>query len=108
MTIVQGPPRLADREDPQIGELLGKILEEDGIRLVLGRRAVAVRCDGGERVVELDDGGEARGAEIVSSRPAAVRGRRIGLETVGSSRARAASRSTSAAAQPTASGRSGT
>src|SRR5262249_12113451 len=40
VTIVQGPPRLADREDPQIGALLGEILEADGIELVLGRRAV--------------------------------------------------------------------
>jgi dihydrolipoamide dehydrogenase len=83
VTIVQGPPRLADREDPQIGELLGKILEEDGIRLVLGRRAVAVRSDGDEKVVELDDGGEARGAEIVIATGRRPRTQGIGLESVG-------------------------
>jgi len=83
VTIVQGPPRLADREDPRIGELLGGILEQDGVRLVLGRRAVAVRTDGGEKVVELDDGGEARGAEIVVATGRRPRTQDIGLETVG-------------------------
>src|SRR5207245_11012632 len=65
VSIVQGPPRLADREDPQIGELLGKILQEDGVELVLGRRAVAVRDEGAEKVVTLDDGREVRGSEVV-------------------------------------------
>jgi pyruvate/2-oxoglutarate dehydrogenase complex dihydrolipoamide dehydrogenase (E3) component len=83
VTIVQGPPRLADREDPQIGDLLGRILEEDGIRLVLGRRVVAARVDGGDKVVELDDGSEARGAEIVVATGRRPRTRDIGLETVG-------------------------
>jgi dihydrolipoamide dehydrogenase len=83
VTIVQGPPRLADREDPRISGLLEEILEEDGIRLVLGRRAVAVRAEGGEKVVELDDGGEARGAEIVVATGRRPRTRDIGLETVG-------------------------
>jgi pyruvate/2-oxoglutarate dehydrogenase complex dihydrolipoamide dehydrogenase (E3) component len=83
VTIVQGPPRLADREDPQIGGLLGEILEEDGIRLVLGRRAVGVRAEAGEKVVALDDGGEARGAEIVVATGRRPRTRDIGLETVG-------------------------
>src|SRR5262249_22245345 len=48
VTIVQGPPRLADREDPQIGHLLGEILARGGVQLVLGRRAVGVRVEGDE------------------------------------------------------------
>ena len=83
VTIVQGPPRLADREDPQISELLGKILEEDGIELRLGRRAVAVREEAGEKVVELDDGTTARGAEVVVATGRRPRTQDIGLETVG-------------------------
>jgi dihydrolipoamide dehydrogenase len=65
VTIVQGPPRLADREDPQIGELLGEILRADGVELLLGGRAVAVREEGWQKVVSLEDGREARGAEVV-------------------------------------------
>jgi pyruvate/2-oxoglutarate dehydrogenase complex dihydrolipoamide dehydrogenase (E3) component len=83
VTIVQGPPRLADREDPRIGDLLAGILREDGIELVLGKRAVAVRDEGTEKVVTFDDGGEARGAEIVVATGRRPRTTGIGLETVG-------------------------
>ena len=83
VTIVQGPPRLADREDPQIGELLGQILEDDGVELVLGKRAVGVRVEGGEKVVDLDDGGGARGVEVVIATGRRPRTQDIGLETVG-------------------------
>jgi dihydrolipoamide dehydrogenase len=83
VTIVQGPPRLADREDPQISGLLERILEEDGIELLLGSRAVAVREEGGEKVVELDDGRTARGAEVVVATGRRPRTQGIGLETIG-------------------------
>src|SRR5207237_2400018 len=76
-------PRLADREDPRIGELLGEILEEDGVELVLGRRAVGVRDESGEKVVSLDDGREVRGAEVVVATGRRPRAQGIGLETVG-------------------------
>jgi len=83
VTIVQGLPRLADREDPQIGDLLGKILEDDGVELVLGKRAVAVREENGQKLVELDDGGTARGAEVVVATGRRPRTVGIGLENVG-------------------------
>ncbi len=83
VTIVQGPPRLADPEDPAIGDLLGEILAADGVELVLGRRAVGVRVEDGEKVVELDDGAEARGAELVVATGRRPRTTGIGLETVG-------------------------
>jgi dihydrolipoamide dehydrogenase len=83
VTIVQGPPRVAEREDPKVSELLANILEGDGIELLLGRRAVAVREDAGEKVVELDDSGSARGAELVVATGRRPRTKEIGLETVG-------------------------
>jgi pyruvate/2-oxoglutarate dehydrogenase complex dihydrolipoamide dehydrogenase (E3) component len=83
VTIVQGPPRLADREEPRIGELLGEILEGDGIELRLGRRAESVRVDGGARVVSLDDGSEVRADELVVAVGRRPRTDGIGLETVG-------------------------
>ena len=82
VAIVQGPPRLADREDPKIGELLAEILEEDGVELVLGKRAVGVRTEKGQRVVELDDGSEARGQELVVATGRRPRTQGIGLETL--------------------------
>ena len=83
VTIVQGPPRLADREDPQIGELLGEILAEDGVELLLGKRAVGVRSENGHKIVELDTGEEARGQEIVVATGRRPRTQGIGLENVG-------------------------
>ncbi len=83
VTIVQGPPRLADREDPKVGELLGEILEADGVELLLGRRAVGVREENGEKIVSLDDGSEARGVEVVVATGRRPRTKDIGLETVG-------------------------
>jgi pyruvate/2-oxoglutarate dehydrogenase complex dihydrolipoamide dehydrogenase (E3) component len=82
ITIVQGPSRLADREAPEIGDALVEILESDGVELRLGVHATAARVENGEKVVVLDDGSEARGAELL-----VATGRRprtdIGLETVG-------------------------
>ena len=83
VTIVQGPPHLADREEPQVGELLEQILREDGADLRLGRRAVGVRAENGERVVELDDGSAARGEHVVVATGRRPRTQGIGLETVG-------------------------
>jgi dihydrolipoamide dehydrogenase len=83
VTIVQGPPRLADREEPAIGERLGEILEGDGVDLRLGKRAMAVRLEDGERVVSLDDGGEVRGEVVLVGTGRRPRTQGIGLETVG-------------------------
>jgi dihydrolipoamide dehydrogenase len=83
VTIVQGPPHLADREEPQVGELLEQILREDGADLRLGRRAVGVRVESGERVVELADGSEARGEHVVVATGRRPRTQGIGLEAVG-------------------------
>ena len=50
---------------------------------MLGRRAVAVREEAGEKVVELDDGTTARGAQVVVATGRRPRTKDIGLETVG-------------------------
>jgi pyruvate/2-oxoglutarate dehydrogenase complex dihydrolipoamide dehydrogenase (E3) component len=83
VTIVQGPPRLADREAPRIGEMLAEILAADGVELALGRRAVAVRAENGRRVVQLDDGGEVSGEVVVVATGRRPRTDGLGLEAVG-------------------------
>jgi dihydrolipoamide dehydrogenase len=83
VTLVQGPARLADREAPEIGDALAEILEGDGIELSLGVHAQSVRLDGGERVVSLDDGTEARGEVLLLATGRRPRTQGIGLETVG-------------------------
>jgi dihydrolipoamide dehydrogenase len=83
VTIVQGPSRLAEREEPRVGELLGEMLAADGVDVLLGRRAVGVRREGDTRIVELEDGAEARGAAVVVAAGRRPRVQGIGLETVG-------------------------
>jgi dihydrolipoamide dehydrogenase len=76
-------PDLAGREDPRVGQALAGILEADGVELVLGRKAIGVRVDGGDRVVALDTGEEARGAVLVVATGRRARTRGLGLERVG-------------------------
>ena len=83
VTIVQGPDRLAEREEPRVGELLAGMLADDGVDVLLGRMAVGVRREGDTRIVELEDGGEVRGAAVVVATGRRPRTHGIGLETVG-------------------------
>jgi pyruvate/2-oxoglutarate dehydrogenase complex dihydrolipoamide dehydrogenase (E3) component len=83
VTVIQGGDRLAPRDEPRIGERLAEILAEDGIELVLNRRAVEVRRDGRDRVVAMDDGSEARGEALVVATGRKPRAEDIGLDTVG-------------------------
>ena len=76
-------PTLAAREDPRVGEILGDVLREDGVELRIGRRGESVRVEGGERVVSLDDGSEARGEVVVVATGRRSRTHDLGLETVG-------------------------
>jgi dihydrolipoamide dehydrogenase len=75
-------PSLAAREDPQIGELLATVLQEDGIELVLGPRAETVRLEGGQRVVGLTGGDEVRGDVVVVATGRRPRTQGFGLESV--------------------------
>ncbi len=83
VTVVQGAERLADREPAEIGDALAEILEADGIDLRLGVHAKGIRVEGGERIVELDNGTEARGAELLVATGRRPRTQDIGLDTVG-------------------------
>jgi len=76
-------PSLAAREDPAVGERLSQILEDDGIRLEIGPRAEAVRTEGTERVVSLDNGGQVRAEVLVVAVGRRPRTQGFGLETVG-------------------------
>ncbi len=83
VTIVQGADRLADREPPAIGDALAEILADDGIDVRLGVHATGVRVASGEKIVQLDDGGEASGEEILVATGRRPRAQGLGLETVG-------------------------
>jgi dihydrolipoamide dehydrogenase len=83
VTILEEADRLLSREDRRVGQLIAEQLEADEIRLVLGRRATRVRMDDGARVVELDDGSEVRGQNLVLSAGRRPRVGNLGLETLG-------------------------
>jgi pyruvate/2-oxoglutarate dehydrogenase complex dihydrolipoamide dehydrogenase (E3) component len=83
ITLVQGADRLADREVADIGDYLYEILTGDGIDVRLGVHAQAVRRVADERVVELDDGSEARGQAVIVAVGRRPRTQGIGLESAG-------------------------
>lgn len=83
VTIVQHGERLIAREDPVVGELVAQTLRDEGIELRLGLRATSVQRSDGERVVQLDDGHQARGRELLVAAGRAPRVHDIGLESIG-------------------------
>jgi pyruvate/2-oxoglutarate dehydrogenase complex dihydrolipoamide dehydrogenase (E3) component len=83
VTIVQSPERLMNREDPKVGDLVKEALEEEGVRVLTGRKAVKARRDGESAVVELDDGAEVATDVVVIAAGRRPRTEEIGLESVG-------------------------
>ncbi len=83
VTIVQSPERLMNREDPEAGQLIEEALEEEGIRVLTGRKAVRTRKNGEGTVVELDDGTEIETDVVVIAAGRKPRTEGIGLESVG-------------------------
>jgi dihydrolipoamide dehydrogenase len=82
VTIVQSPERLMNREDPEVGRLIKEALEDEGIRVLTGRKAVKARMAGESAVVELDDGTEIETDVVVIAAGRKPRTEGIGLETV--------------------------
>jgi pyruvate/2-oxoglutarate dehydrogenase complex dihydrolipoamide dehydrogenase (E3) component len=83
VTIVQSPERLMNREDPEVGRLIQEALEEEGIRVLTGRKAVKARKASESAVVELDDGTEIETDVVVIAAGRKPRTEGIGLETIG-------------------------
>ncbi|MGD9696170.1 MAG: NAD(P)/FAD-dependent oxidoreductase [Thermoleophilia bacterium] len=83
VTIVQAGETLVPREDAAVGEIMAAVLREEGIDVRLGARAVRVSREGPDRVVHLDDGGEARGRELLVATGRRPRVSGLDLETLG-------------------------
>jgi len=84
VTLVQSPDTLVNREDPQVGELIQGFLEEEGIRVRVGRRAEKARKDGdGSAIITLDDGEEIPTDVLIITAGRTPRVEGIGLESVG-------------------------
>ncbi len=83
VTLVDIFDRAIPKEDPQVSALIAEALEEDGIKLLVGRKAVAVRREGGKRVVRFEDGEEVGAETLIVSGGRRPRLNELGLETVG-------------------------
>ena len=83
VTLVDTADHVLAREPAPLGEALGAVLRREGIELVLSAKAAAVRRDGEDTVLELDDGRELRGDRLLVATGRRPRVRGIGLETVG-------------------------
>jgi dihydrolipoamide dehydrogenase len=83
VTIFERGATLLSREAAPLGEALAEALRRDGIDVVVGAEAVVARRDGGDYVLELDDGRELRGEKLLVATGRKPRVADIGLETVG-------------------------
>ncbi len=83
VAIVEGAPHLLARDPAPLGEALAVALRRDGIELVLGVKVSGARRDADEFVLQLEDGTEQRGDQLLVATGRRPRVEGIGLETVG-------------------------
>ncbi|WP_112240923.1 dihydrolipoyl dehydrogenase family protein [Kribbella monticola] len=83
VALINSGEHILAKEPAALGEALGEVLRRDGVELVLGARATAVRRDGEDYVVTLADERELRGDRLLVATGRRPRVDGIGLETVG-------------------------
>lgn len=83
VAIVEPGPRLLPGEDPQVGEWLGRCFREEGIDVLLGAEATAVRREGPATRVTLETGESRLVERVVVCTGRRARVDDIGLESVG-------------------------
>ncbi|MEY9894308.1 pyruvate/2-oxoglutarate dehydrogenase complex dihydrolipoamide dehydrogenase (E3) component [Catenulispora sp. MAP5-51] len=94
LTLVVRETGLMERQELFAGEMVAAVLEDSGVRLMLGRQVVEVRREaapepgiglphGGSVTVTLDDGTELMVDEVVAAMGRVPRSEDIGLSTVG-------------------------
>jgi len=83
VVLVEASAQVIAREPEPLGLALGEALRRDGVELILGRHASAVRREGEDCVLTLDDGRELRGDRLLVATGRHPRVEGIGLETVG-------------------------
>ncbi|MDE3133212.1 MAG: NAD(P)/FAD-dependent oxidoreductase [Acidobacteriota bacterium] len=83
VTVIEALPSLLANEEPFVGDEIARALSALGAVLLIGAKAVAVRRDGGQIVVELENGRTATGERLlvaVGRRPLSSG---LGLPSVG-------------------------
>jgi pyruvate/2-oxoglutarate dehydrogenase complex dihydrolipoamide dehydrogenase (E3) component len=83
VVIVEHAAHVLPREPAPLGDALGEVLRRDGVELRLGVGASAARRDGGDYVLDVDDGSEVRGDKLLVATGRRPRLHDLGLERVG-------------------------
>ncbi|KUG51285.1 pyridine nucleotide-disulfide oxidoreductase [Kocuria rosea subsp. polaris] len=83
VTLVHRGPRLLDREEPRVGELLHSCLAEAGVDVRLRASATGARRVGEDSVLTLDDGTEAAADVVILGTGRRPRTRDLGCEDAG-------------------------
>lgn len=78
VTVLEGGPRLLANEEPESGELIGKVFQKQGIRVVTGQRATRVDYSGSSFEVTTD-----AGETLTGDRLLLAVGRRVELHGLG-------------------------
>ena len=83
MSLIERSDRLIEREEPFASEDVEQSLRENGVEVLLGTSATAVRAENGEVTVELDSGGPVRAEQLLVAIGRQPNTTDIGVETVG-------------------------
>lgn len=81
VTLLQRGSRLMGREEPRVGQLAAEHLEAVGVEVRTSANPSAVHAAGDIAVVELDDGGQARGHVVMLGTGRAPRTSGLGLDS---------------------------
>jgi pyruvate/2-oxoglutarate dehydrogenase complex dihydrolipoamide dehydrogenase (E3) component len=83
VVLIEGMEHLLPNEPAPLGEGLGKALSQEGIELLFGQHAEAVRKEDGEFVISFPDRDEVRGDRLLVATGRRPRTEGIGLEALG-------------------------
>ena len=83
VTLIERGDRLIAREEPFASDDVEQSLRENGVDVQLGVGATAVRAEGGEVTLELEQGGPVRADELLVAIGRKLNSDDIGVETVG-------------------------
>ncbi len=83
VTLIEKGDRLIPREEPFAGDDVEQSLREKGVDVRVGVSAIAVRAEGGEVTLELDEGGPVRADQLLVAIGRRLNTDEIGLDTVG-------------------------
>ena len=83
VTLVQRSKRLLGREEPRVGELAQKYLQEAGVDVRTGAGPKRAHREGADSVLDLADGTQARGDVVILATGRTPRTEGIGLEDAG-------------------------